>query len=70
MSGEPAAVFRPAGAAGVDDLVPRFEEQGYSDEALAARRQWVEGRTGARRGNGVRLGMVVCAGLGAPGREG
>jgi len=45
MSGEPAAAFRPAGA---DDLVPRFEEQGYTDEALAARREWVEARTGAR----------------------
>jgi hydroxymethylglutaryl-CoA reductase (NADPH) len=44
MSGEPAAL-RPAGA---DDLVPRFEEQGYADEAVAARREWVEARTGAR----------------------
>jgi hydroxymethylglutaryl-CoA reductase (NADPH) len=30
------------------DLVPRFEEQGYSGEAVAARRAWVEERTGAR----------------------
>jgi hydroxymethylglutaryl-CoA reductase (NADPH) len=45
MSGEPAAAFRPAGA---DDLVPRFEEQGFSDEAVAARREWVAARTGAR----------------------
>jgi hydroxymethylglutaryl-CoA reductase (NADPH) len=48
MSGEPAAAFRPAGSAGADDLVPRFEEQGYSGEAVAARREWVEARTGAR----------------------
>ena len=44
MSGEPAP-FRPGGAA---DLVPRFEEQGYTAEALEARRRWVEERTGAR----------------------
>ncbi len=30
------------------DLVPRFEDQGYSGEAVAARRAWVEERTGAR----------------------
>jgi hydroxymethylglutaryl-CoA reductase (NADPH) len=30
------------------DLVPRLEEQGYSDEALEVRRRWVEERTGAR----------------------
>jgi hydroxymethylglutaryl-CoA reductase (NADPH) len=48
MSGEPAAALRPAGPAGADDLVPRFEEQGYADEAVAARREWVEARTGAR----------------------
>lgn len=29
-------------------LVPRFEEQGYSEEAVAARRRWVEEQTGAR----------------------
>jgi hydroxymethylglutaryl-CoA reductase (NADPH) len=29
-------------------LVPRFEKQGYSDEAVAARRKWVEEKTGAR----------------------
>ncbi|HEX4963465.1 MAG TPA: hydroxymethylglutaryl-CoA reductase [Thermoanaerobaculia bacterium] len=40
-----AAPFRPGGA---DDLVPRFEEQGYAAEAIAARRAWVEKRTGAR----------------------
>jgi hydroxymethylglutaryl-CoA reductase (NADPH) len=44
VSGEPAP-FRPGGAA---DLVPRFEEQGYSGDAVEARRQWVEERTGAR----------------------
>jgi len=27
-------------------LVPRFEKQGYSDEAVAARRKWVEEKTG------------------------
>ncbi len=32
------------------DLVPRFEEQGYSAEAMEARRRWVEERTGARLG--------------------
>lgn len=47
MSGEPAP-FRPGGAA---DLVPRFEEQGYTAEALEARRRWVEERTGARLGH-------------------
>lgn len=30
------------------DLVPRFEEQGYSTEAIEARRRWVEEQTGAR----------------------
>lgn len=29
------------------DLVPRLEEQGYSEDAVAARRRWVEERTGA-----------------------
>jgi hydroxymethylglutaryl-CoA reductase (NADPH) len=47
VSGEPAP-FRPGGAA---DLVPRFEEQGYTAEALEARRRWVEERTGARLGH-------------------
>src|SRR6185437_9393749 len=28
-------------------LVPRFEKQGYSDQAVAARRKWVEEKTGA-----------------------
>ncbi|HEY2170360.1 MAG TPA: hydroxymethylglutaryl-CoA reductase, partial [Candidatus Angelobacter sp.] len=28
-------------------IVPRFEKQGYSDEAVAARRKWVEEKTGA-----------------------
>ena len=31
-----------------DDLVPRLERQGYSEEALAERRRWVEEKTGAR----------------------
>ncbi|HKI03146.1 MAG TPA: hydroxymethylglutaryl-CoA reductase [Thermoanaerobaculia bacterium] len=44
MSGDPVA-FRPGGAA---DLVPRLDEQGYTAEALEARRRWVEERTGAR----------------------
>ena len=30
------------------ELVPRFERQGYSAEALAERRRWIEERTGAR----------------------
>jgi hydroxymethylglutaryl-CoA reductase (NADPH) len=30
------------------DLVPRLEEQGYASEAVAARRRWLEERTGAR----------------------
>jgi hydroxymethylglutaryl-CoA reductase (NADPH) len=34
-------------AAGSSQLVPRFTDQGYGDEALAARRRWVEERTGA-----------------------
>jgi len=33
---------------GAAKLVPRFEEQGYTAEALEARRRWVEERTGAR----------------------
>jgi hydroxymethylglutaryl-CoA reductase (NADPH) len=28
-------------------LVPRLEEQGYADEAVASRRRWIEERTGA-----------------------
>lgn len=30
------------------ELVPRLDEQGYAQEALAARRRWIEERTGAR----------------------
>ncbi|HEX7182242.1 MAG TPA: hydroxymethylglutaryl-CoA reductase [Thermoanaerobaculia bacterium] len=30
------------------DLVPRFEEQGYAEDDVAARRRWIEERTGAR----------------------
>ncbi|HYX25798.1 MAG TPA: hydroxymethylglutaryl-CoA reductase, partial [Thermoanaerobaculia bacterium] len=44
LSGQPV----PFRAGGADDLVPRFEEQGYADDAVAARRAWVEERTGAR----------------------
>jgi hydroxymethylglutaryl-CoA reductase (NADPH) len=29
------------------EIVPRFEEQGYADEAIAARRRWLAERTGA-----------------------
>ena len=29
-------------------LVPRFEQQGYGEDALAARRQWLEQKTGNR----------------------
>jgi hydroxymethylglutaryl-CoA reductase (NADPH) len=31
-----------------DALVPRFDKQGYSEDALSARRRWVESKTGAR----------------------
>ena len=31
----------------LSDLVPRVEEQGYAGEAVAARRRWIEERTGA-----------------------
>jgi len=30
----------------MSDLIPRFSEQGYSTEAVAARRRWMEERTG------------------------
>lgn len=30
------------------ELVPRLDEQGYTQEALATRRRWIEERTGAR----------------------
>ena len=40
---ETARNASPAEAA----LVPRFEQQGYSNDAIAARRKWVEERTGA-----------------------
>lgn len=40
---------RPAGpSSGTADLVPRLEKQGYSAEAVAERRRWVEEKTGAR----------------------
>jgi hydroxymethylglutaryl-CoA reductase (NADPH) len=29
-------------------LVPRFDQQGYSDDAITARRNWVQNKTGAR----------------------
>lgn len=31
-----------------DALVPRFDKQGYSENAISARRKWVESRTGAK----------------------
>lgn len=31
----------------MSDLVPRFQEQGYSAEGVSARRRWIEERTGA-----------------------
>jgi hydroxymethylglutaryl-CoA reductase (NADPH) len=34
--------------AGSSQLVPRFTDQGYGDEEVAARRRWVEERTGTR----------------------
>lgn len=41
-SGEPPIGPRPS------DLVPRFEEQGYAESGVEARRRWLEERTGAR----------------------
>jgi hydroxymethylglutaryl-CoA reductase (NADPH) len=41
----PASNERPAGSS---QLVPRFTDQGYGDEEVAARRRWVEERTGSR----------------------
>jgi hydroxymethylglutaryl-CoA reductase (NADPH) len=32
----------------IEDLLPRFKEQGYDAERVARRRSWVEDRTGAR----------------------
>ena len=45
MTRDPAPF--PAGPRDAD-LVPRFEEQGYTQEDLEARRRWIEERTGAR----------------------
>ncbi len=42
--GPPPSPSEPRAA----DLVPRFEEQGYTQDDVAARRRWVEERTGAR----------------------
>lgn len=39
---------RPPAAGRIADLVPRLEGQGYSAEDIAARRRWIEERTGAR----------------------
>jgi hydroxymethylglutaryl-CoA reductase (NADPH) len=38
----------PAPSAGARDLVPRLEGGGYSPDGVAARRRWVEAKTGAR----------------------
>jgi len=38
-------------AAGTSTLIPRFEEQGYAAAAIAARRSWIEERTGVRFGH-------------------
>jgi hydroxymethylglutaryl-CoA reductase (NADPH) len=43
-----AAVPHAAGELGSSQLVPRFVDQGYSPRDVAARRRWVERRTGAR----------------------
>lgn len=45
-----AGLGGPGDAASTESfpLVPRFTGQGYGDEGLAARRRWVEERTGAR----------------------
>src|SRR6202166_3842095 len=52
-SGAPAAERQQAEGGGdagrpASQLVPRFAGQGYGDEDLAARRRWVEERTGTR----------------------
>ena len=39
------------------ELIPRFEEQGYSDAAIAERRRWIEERTGAN------LSLVGATGM-------
>ena len=45
MTRDPAPVASGLRAA---DLVPRFEEQGYAEDDVEARRRWVEERTGVR----------------------
>ena len=40
--------LRPAAAVQETSLVPRFTNQGYSEDALDARRKWVEAKTGIR----------------------
>ncbi len=42
-----AAAATAGGAAARPPLVPRFTDQGYAGEEVAARRRWVEERTGA-----------------------
>jgi hydroxymethylglutaryl-CoA reductase (NADPH) len=42
-------------------LVPRFDRQGYGDDAIAARRRWAEERTGAT--------LAHVGGLATPGEE-
>ena len=46
------------------DLVPRFDAQGFADDHLAARRAWLEERTGAR------LSHVAAASLPGEGMRG
>jgi hydroxymethylglutaryl-CoA reductase (NADPH) len=41
-------VLPPATATEKAELVPRFANQGYSEDALTARRQWIEERTGTK----------------------
>lgn len=43
------------------ELIPRFAEQGYSTEDVAARRRWIEERTGAA--------LPVVGTLGFPAEE-
>lgn len=41
-------VLPPATVTGEAELVPRFANQGYSEDALIARRKWIEEKTGSK----------------------
>jgi hydroxymethylglutaryl-CoA reductase (NADPH) len=51
VSQEGAAAVHGGARVGASQLVPRFGDQGYGREEVAARRRWVEERTGARLGH-------------------